>query len=256
MILGYFSEIYGKISYRNVQVAMNKHTMPRRNRLKALLEKLKAQSEWSASKLAEKIGVSKQTFSNWTNCRVDPDVRHLEAIARVANLSLNSLVAYLDNKPMPLEKRGMESLLEEVRDLSVQDKIQVVQAILPEIQSWINLVANQPEVMMNNQNAPNDLVQMVYARLQILGEEEFFKICRITKPELDSFLQGKKPNLAVLAIVDKVLPDIELPDLCNLASNVYGENTPAAMPPVEFLAPPESPENKTEKTEDNTSENK
>jgi hypothetical protein len=35
---------------------------------------------------------------------------------------------------MPLEKRGMENLLKEIRDLSVQDKIEVMQAIVPEIQ--------------------------------------------------------------------------------------------------------------------------
>ena len=52
---------------------MNQHTMSRRKRLKALLAKLQKQTEGSASKLAQKMGVSKQTFSNWVNCRVDPD---------------------------------------------------------------------------------------------------------------------------------------------------------------------------------------
>ncbi len=109
---------------------------------------------------------------------------------------------------------------------------------------------------MDNQNAHNDLVQMVYTRLQVLGKEEFFKICRLAQPELESLFQGKKPNLAVLAIIDRVLPDIELQDLCTLANNIYGENTPPAMSPLEFLASPESLENKVEKTEDNTSESK
>ena len=196
-------KIYGKISYQNVQVAMNEHPTPRQKRLKELLEKLQKQFQWSGSKLAQNIGVTKQTFSNWIKCHTEPEVKHLEAIARAANLSLNSLIAYLDNKPMPLEKRGMESLLGEVHDLSVQDKIEVVQAIVPEIQSWINLVANQPEVMMNNQSDPNPVVQTVNSQLASIGEGGFFKICRLTKPELDSILAGEKPNALVIAFVGK-----------------------------------------------------
>jgi len=228
---------------------MNKHTMPRRKRLTALLEKLKNQSEWSASKLAEKIGVSKQTFSNWMNCRVDPEVRHLEAIAQVANLSLNSLIAYLDNKPMPLEKRGMENLLKEVHDLSVQDKIEVMQAIVPEIQSWINLVANQPEVMMNNQNDPNPVVQTVNSKLASIGEGEFFKICRLTQPELDSILAGEKPNALVIAFLGKLMPGTKLSELCELVDQIYGEYTLPANDSLENLTELQPPEDPTDDTQ-------
>lgn len=228
---------------------MNKHPTPRRKRLKALLEKLKDQSEWSGSKLAEKIGVTKQTFSNWLGCRVDPEVRHLEAIAKAANLSLNSLIAYLDNKPMPLEKRGMESLLKEVRDLSVQDKIEVMQVIVPEIQSWINLVANQPEVMMNTQNDPNPVVQAVSSKLTSVGEEAFFKICRLTKPELDSILAGEKPNALVIAFLGKLMPGTKLSELCELVDRVYGEYTPPANDSLENLTELEPTENQTDDTQ-------
>jgi len=91
---------------------MNQNTMPRRKQLKKLLLKLQNESECSTAKLAQKIGVSKQIFSNWMQCRINPEPPHLEAIAKAANLSLDDFIAYLEDKPEPSQETGLGKLLE------------------------------------------------------------------------------------------------------------------------------------------------
>ncbi len=91
---------------------MNQNTMSRRKQLKKLLLKLQNESELSTAKLAQKIGVSKQIFSNWMQCRINPEPPHLEAIAKAANLSLDDLIAYLEGKPESSEETRSEKLPE------------------------------------------------------------------------------------------------------------------------------------------------
>jgi len=221
---------------------MNKHTMPRRNRLKALLEKLKAQSEWSASKLAEKIGVSKQTFSNWMNCRVDPEVRHLESIAKVANLSLNSLVAYLDNKPELLDEIGLEELTAGVEKLGVIGAIKVAEASIERIQSWLSFAKQTQEAIMDHQNVQNELITIVRAKLETLGEEEFLKKTGLTKEELDLVLEGERPNATILILIVRVLPEVTFSKLYELVNSIYGDDEPPPIPWLQYLLEPKLPE--------------
>jgi transcriptional regulator with XRE-family HTH domain len=225
---------------------MNKHTMPRRNRLKALLEKLKAQSEWSASKLAEKIGVSKQTVSNWLDCRVDPEVRHLEAIAKVANLSLNSLIAYLENKPELLDEIGLDELTAGVEKLGVIGAIKVAEASIERIQSWLSFAKQTQEAIMDHQNVQNELIAIVRAKLETLGEEEFLKKSKLTKASLDSVLEGERPNTTILVLIIRVLPEVPFSRLCELVDSIYGDLKPPAMPWLQYLLEPKLPEDPTD----------
>jgi transcriptional regulator with XRE-family HTH domain len=192
---------------------MDKHTMPRRNRLKALLEKIKAQNEWSGAKLAEKIGVSKQTVSNWLDCRVDPEVRHLEAIAKIANLSLNSLIAYLDNKPELLDQIGLEELTAGVERLGVIGAIKVAETSIGRIQSWLSLAKQTQEAIMDRQNVQNELIAIVRAKLEALGEEEFLKKSGLIKAELDLVLEGERPDATILILIVRVLPEVRFSKL-------------------------------------------
>lgn len=220
---------------------MNQHTMSRRKRLKALLAKLQKQTEWSASKLAQKMDVSKQTFSNWVNCRVDPDTAHLETIAKFANLSLNDLIAYLENKPLPPEEIKLETLLREIKSLPVAEAIKVAEEAVNRVQVSLNTLRHTQEAIIDNQNVQNELVQIVRARLAVLGEEEFLKISELTKAELDSVLEGERPNSVILVLIDRVLPELSFSKLCDLVDNIYGDLKPPAMPWLAFLSATESP---------------
>ena len=225
---------------------MNKHPTPRRKRLKALLEKLKDQSEWSGSKLAEKIGVTKQTFSNWLGCRVDPEVRHLEAIAKAANLSLNSLIAYLDNKPELLDEIGLDELTGGVKKLGVIGAIKVAETSIERIQSWLSFAKQTQEAIMEHQNVQNELITIIRAKLEALGEKEFLKKTGLTKDELDLVLEGERPNAAILILIVRVLPEVRFSKLYELVNSIYGDNQPPPMPWLQYLLEPKLPEDPTD----------
>jgi len=225
---------------------MNEHPTPRQKRLKELLEKLLKQFQWSGSKLAEKIGVTKQTFSNWINCRVDPEVRHLEAIAKVANLSLNSLIAYLENKPELLDEIGVYELTTGVQKLGVIDAMKVAEASISHVQSWLNFAKQTQEAIMDHQNVQNELIAIVRARLETLGEKEFFKKSGLTKAELDLVLEGERPNATILILIVRVLPEVRFSKLYELVNSIYGDDGPPPMPWLQYLLDPKLPEDPTD----------
>jgi transcriptional regulator with XRE-family HTH domain len=222
---------------------MNENTMPRKKRLRALFLKIQDKTDWSSSDLANKIGVSKQTFSNWLNCRVEPDVRHLESIARIASLSLDSLLAYLNGQPAPIEKIGVEEIRRDINAFSILE-LDAIQSLCQDRMEVLNNFKLQyQEMVSGKRNAPNQLVEMVCTQIKVLGMDQFTPFIFLTPLEFGAFLEGKKPNLAVLGIIAEMLPDKKFSEIQDLANSIYGEKTPPYMFPLSVLKEPDLSEN-------------
>jgi hypothetical protein len=166
----------------------------------------------------------------------------LEAIAKVANLSLNSLVAYLDNKPELLDEIGLEELTAGVEKLGVIGAIKVAEASIERIQSWLSFAKQTQEAIMDHQNVQNELIAIVRAKLETLGEKEFLKKTGLTKGELDLVLEGERPNAVILILIVRVLPEVSFSKLYELVNSIYGDDEPPPMPWLQYLLESELPE--------------
>ena len=58
---------------------------------------MRKKAKLSQEQLAEKLDVTRQTISNWENCKFYPDIDALVKISKCFNISLDDLLSY-DNK--------------------------------------------------------------------------------------------------------------------------------------------------------------
>jgi len=220
-------------------VVMKENTIIRRKRLSALFIKMQNANDWSAADLAKKIGVSKQTFSNWINCRAEPEANHLESIARVANLSLDSLEAYLNGLPAPLEGISREEVGRGIDGFSITELNSLQSLCEGKMQFLENAEAQYQKIISGKKNAPNLLVQMVCDRMKVSGKGHFDSFIFATPLEFEGFLAGKKPNLVVLGIIAEILADKKFSEIEELANKIYGQTTPPHTFPLPILNGPD-----------------
>ena len=64
---------------------------------------IRMQYGWSQVKLAEKLGVAKQTVSNWENENIQPSVEMLVRISKMFNVSADYLLGIDDGPRLDVE---------------------------------------------------------------------------------------------------------------------------------------------------------
>jgi transcriptional regulator with XRE-family HTH domain len=233
-----FSNLWqNKLSKR--LVVMKENTIIRRKRLSALFIKMQNANDWSAADLAKKIGVSKQTFSSWLNCQAEPEANQLESIARVANLSLDSLEAYLNGLPAPLEGISKEEVGRGIDGFSITELDSLQSLCEGKMQFLENAEAEYQKIISGKKDAPNLLVQMVCDRMKVSDKGHFDSFIFATPLEFEGFLAGKKPNLVVLGIVAEILADKTFSEIEELANKIYGQKTPPHTFPLPILNKPD-----------------
>lgn len=62
------------------------------------ISEMRMQLGWSQVELAKKLGVAKQTVSNWENENIQPSIEMLIRIAKLFNVSTDYLLGF-DNTP-------------------------------------------------------------------------------------------------------------------------------------------------------------
>lgn len=101
------------------------------------LKRLIAERNHSHRGLAEALGVSKQSVTNWTQGHNEPSLRHLRAIARLLDLPPGALLEEMDD-PRPVSGATATGLLRELTSQSVGPAMRSLAIAAPDLSDLLS----------------------------------------------------------------------------------------------------------------------
>lgn len=89
-----------------------------REAIRASLERHIAESGYSQKEIAEKLGVSKSSVTNWIKGKNSPDVELVLPICRLLNISVREFYGEPDTEETPITKKSPSDLSEEAHKIA------------------------------------------------------------------------------------------------------------------------------------------
>lgn len=134
-----------------------------REAIRASLERHIAESGYSQKEIAEKLGVSKSSVTNWIKGKNSPDVELVLPICRLLNISVREFYGEPDIEETPTTKKSPSDISEEARQIAKDyDKLTsygkgAVRAILA---YTVEADTQKPEVPTQKATQPKKVVSL------------------------------------------------------------------------------------------------